>query len=180
MISCSKTTNDRYSNLSEILSQKTPLLPNVRYLYFRVICSSLCGITCSNYMYSEYMITTLLFEKYFEFYKPFVNFIFTSLDTIFSEVEWRIRPLKPRPRTLKKIQGHSKKSKAKVRLLEVRPSRGQGHKAQPFSEKKVHETIFHATSKKKVFANFSQDFCCSKIKSKEGHGHGPFLINRKK
>ena len=32
---------------------------------------------------SEYLITTSFFGKYFEFYKPFVNFIFISLDTIF-------------------------------------------------------------------------------------------------
>ena len=32
---------------------------------------------------SEYLITTSFFGKYFEFYKPFVNFIFIGLDTIF-------------------------------------------------------------------------------------------------
>ena len=59
------------------------LLYIVRYLVVIAIRYALFGIKCSNYMNSKYSITTTFFWKYFEFYKPFINFIFISLDTIF-------------------------------------------------------------------------------------------------
>ena len=79
-------------------------------------------------------------------------------------------------------------------------AKDKGHKGQEFSKKKVPQKICRrppktkkgrrarrcrfptknqAFSKKKVFANFPQDFLPFS-KEKEGHGHGPFLTNQKK
>ena len=55
----------------------------LRYSLFGFICCSLFSIPCSNYTNREYSITMSFFGKYFEFYKPIVNFIFIGLDTIF-------------------------------------------------------------------------------------------------
>ena len=43
---------------------------------------SLFGIASSNYMNNEYSIALSFFGKYFEFCKPFVNFIVVSFDNI--------------------------------------------------------------------------------------------------
>ena len=68
---------------------RTFTLPNFasfasRYSLFDLICCSLCAITCLNYTNSKYSITTLGLGNNYAFYKPFVNFIFIGLDTIFN------------------------------------------------------------------------------------------------
>ena len=58
---------------------------------FDLICYLLFGITCSNHLNSKYLISTSFFGKYFKFFKPFINFIFIGLDTIFYfRLVWKV------------------------------------------------------------------------------------------
>ena len=71
---------------------------------------------------------------------------------------------------------NTKKSKAKDRLSEDRPSRGQGQKC---SRPRTKDTVCKCSKKTKIFAqkiaNFSRNF----RRRKKKHDLGPFLTNQK-